>query len=158
MIFLFFIQICPGIGMHVEVKDPDDKEILSRVYSAEGILLKHLCVVRGNELLIFIACFFFFFFRRQIPIHITSSGRAHHLLVFEHITMVQWLTIARSLWHSSRRTCCWLRSSGPKGKTHRIAIAYPSITQSSGSNHQRAELPTCKHHRILHKMLISSII
>jgi len=25
-----------GIGMHVEVKDPDDKEILSRVYSAEG--------------------------------------------------------------------------------------------------------------------------
>lgn len=24
--------------MHVEVKDPDDKEILSRVYSAEGML------------------------------------------------------------------------------------------------------------------------
>lgn len=23
--------------MHVEVKDPDDKEILSRVYSAEGL-------------------------------------------------------------------------------------------------------------------------
>lgn len=26
----------PGIGMHVEVKDPDDKPILSRVYSSEG--------------------------------------------------------------------------------------------------------------------------
>lgn len=26
----------PGIGMHVEVKDPDDKMVLSRVYSAEG--------------------------------------------------------------------------------------------------------------------------
>lgn len=26
----------PGIGMHVEVKDPDDKTILSRVYSSEG--------------------------------------------------------------------------------------------------------------------------
>lgn len=26
----------PGIGMHVEVKDPDDKVILSRVYSSEG--------------------------------------------------------------------------------------------------------------------------
>lgn len=25
-----------GIGMHVEVRDPDDKMILSRVYSAEG--------------------------------------------------------------------------------------------------------------------------
>lgn len=25
-----------GIGMHVEVRDPDDKVILSRVYSAEG--------------------------------------------------------------------------------------------------------------------------
>jgi len=25
-----------GIGMHVEVKDPDDKPILSRVYSSEG--------------------------------------------------------------------------------------------------------------------------
>lgn len=26
----------PGIGMHVEVRDPDDKVILSRVYSSEG--------------------------------------------------------------------------------------------------------------------------
>lgn len=26
----------PGIGMHVQVKDPDDKTILSRVYSSEG--------------------------------------------------------------------------------------------------------------------------
>jgi p24 family protein alpha len=26
----------PGIGMHVEVKDPDDKVVLSRVYSSEG--------------------------------------------------------------------------------------------------------------------------
>lgn len=25
-----------GIGMHVEVRDPDDKIILSRIYSAEG--------------------------------------------------------------------------------------------------------------------------
>lgn len=25
-----------GIGMHVEVRDPDDKTILSRVYSSEG--------------------------------------------------------------------------------------------------------------------------
>lgn len=27
-----------GIGMHAEVKDPDDKVLLSRVYSAEGNL------------------------------------------------------------------------------------------------------------------------
>lgn len=34
--------------MHVEVKDPNDEEIMSRVYSAEGMLkLKHLCVMRG---------------------------------------------------------------------------------------------------------------
>lgn len=26
----------PGVGMHVEVKDPDDKIVLSRVYSSEG--------------------------------------------------------------------------------------------------------------------------
>lgn len=26
----------PGIGMHVEVRDPEDKTILSRVYSSEG--------------------------------------------------------------------------------------------------------------------------
>lgn len=31
-----FLQNAPGIGMHVEVKDPDDKVILSRVYSSEG--------------------------------------------------------------------------------------------------------------------------
>lgn len=26
----------PGIGMHVEVRDPDDKLVMSRVYSSEG--------------------------------------------------------------------------------------------------------------------------
>lgn len=26
----------PGIGMHVEVRDPEDKTILSRIYSSEG--------------------------------------------------------------------------------------------------------------------------
>lgn len=31
-----FMPSSPGIGMHVEVKDPDDKVILSRVYSSEG--------------------------------------------------------------------------------------------------------------------------
>lgn len=28
----------PGIGMHVEIKDPEDKIILSRVYSSEGMI------------------------------------------------------------------------------------------------------------------------
>lgn len=27
-----------GIGMHVEVRDPDDKTMLSRVYSSEGMI------------------------------------------------------------------------------------------------------------------------
>lgn len=31
-----FMQSSPGIGMHVEIRDPDDKPILSRVYSSEG--------------------------------------------------------------------------------------------------------------------------
>lgn len=31
-----FMPSSPGIGMHVEVKDPDDKIIMSRVYSSEG--------------------------------------------------------------------------------------------------------------------------
>jgi hypothetical protein len=31
-----FMPSNPEIGMHVEVKDPDDKTILSRVYSSEG--------------------------------------------------------------------------------------------------------------------------
>ncbi|KAG5865372.1 hypothetical protein JTB14_010010 [Gonioctena quinquepunctata] len=31
-----FMPSSSGIGMHVEVRDPDDKIILSRVYSAEG--------------------------------------------------------------------------------------------------------------------------
>lgn len=31
-----FMPSTPGIGMHVEVRDPDDKTILSRVYSSEG--------------------------------------------------------------------------------------------------------------------------
>nr|QBH73339.1 glycoprotein 25l [Carausius morosus] len=31
-----FMPSTPGIGMHVEVRDPDDKPVLSRVYSSEG--------------------------------------------------------------------------------------------------------------------------
>lgn len=31
-----FMPSSPGIGMHVEIKDSDDKPILSRVYSSEG--------------------------------------------------------------------------------------------------------------------------
>ncbi|XP_075533107.1 transmembrane p24 trafficking protein eclair [Dermacentor variabilis] len=31
-----FMQSSPGIGMHVEIRDPDDKTILSKVYSSEG--------------------------------------------------------------------------------------------------------------------------
>lgn len=99
-----------------------------------------------------------FYFRRQIPFHITFAWWAHHLLVLEHITMVQWITIASPFRHSSRRTCCWLRSSGPERKAHRIAIAYPSITQPSGSNHQRAELPTSKYHRICQKCIQNDFV
>jgi p24 family protein alpha len=32
----FFIFLSSGIGMHVEIRDPDDKIILSKVYSTEG--------------------------------------------------------------------------------------------------------------------------
>lgn len=38
-----FMPSSPGIGMHVEVKDPDDKMVLSRVYSAEGKNNKKKC-------------------------------------------------------------------------------------------------------------------
>lgn len=31
-----YVQAPPGMGMHVEVRDPDDKPVLSRIYSAEG--------------------------------------------------------------------------------------------------------------------------
>ncbi len=31
-----FLPSSPGIGMHVEVKDPNDKVIMSRYFSAEG--------------------------------------------------------------------------------------------------------------------------
>lgn len=31
-----FLPSTPGIGMHVEVRDPDDKVLMSRVYSADG--------------------------------------------------------------------------------------------------------------------------
>ncbi|XP_034943093.1 transmembrane emp24 domain-containing protein eca [Chelonus insularis] len=31
-----FMPSSPGVGMHVEVRDPDDKVILSRIYSSEG--------------------------------------------------------------------------------------------------------------------------
>ncbi|KAL1505369.1 hypothetical protein ABEB36_004952 [Hypothenemus hampei] len=31
-----FMPSSPGIGMHVDIRDPDDKTLLSRVYSSEG--------------------------------------------------------------------------------------------------------------------------
>lgn len=33
-----FMQTTPGIGMHVEVRDPNDRILLSRVYSLEGMI------------------------------------------------------------------------------------------------------------------------
>jgi len=33
-----YMPSSPGIGMHVEVRDPDDKTMLSRVYSSEGMI------------------------------------------------------------------------------------------------------------------------
>lgn len=31
-----YLPSSPGIGMHVEVKDPDDKIVLSKLYTSEG--------------------------------------------------------------------------------------------------------------------------
>jgi hypothetical protein len=31
-----YLPSTPGIGMHVEVKDPDDKMVLSKLYTSEG--------------------------------------------------------------------------------------------------------------------------
>ena len=31
-----FAPSSPGVGMHVEIRDPEDKQILSKVYSSEG--------------------------------------------------------------------------------------------------------------------------
>ena len=31
-----FLPPAPGIGMHVDVRDPDDKMVLSRTYQAQG--------------------------------------------------------------------------------------------------------------------------
>lgn len=31
-----FMQTAPGLAMHVDIRDPDDKIVLSKVYSAEG--------------------------------------------------------------------------------------------------------------------------
>ncbi|CAH2229790.1 transmembrane emp24 domain-containing protein eca [Pararge aegeria] len=33
-----FMPSSPGIGMHVEVRDPNDRVVLSRVYSSEGMI------------------------------------------------------------------------------------------------------------------------
>lgn len=33
-----FMPSSPGIGMHVEVRDPNDGVVLSRVYSSEGMM------------------------------------------------------------------------------------------------------------------------
>ncbi|XP_041979776.1 transmembrane emp24 domain-containing protein eca [Aricia agestis] len=33
-----FMKSAPGIGMHVEVRDPNDRVVLSRVYSSEGMI------------------------------------------------------------------------------------------------------------------------
>lgn len=33
-----FMPSTPGIGMHVDVRDPNDRVVLSRVYSSEGMI------------------------------------------------------------------------------------------------------------------------
>lgn len=68
--------------MHVEVKDPDDKEILSRVYSAEGN--QQLCIYVYKRILTNFGIWLF----RKIPIYFTHTGRTYHLFVLKHISMV----------------------------------------------------------------------
>lgn len=67
-----------GIGMHAEVKDPDEKVILSRVYSAEGKISFDFVYIKT-----IIAFFFYFFFCRSHFIHFTCSRWTRHLFVFE---------------------------------------------------------------------------
>lgn len=70
----------PGIGMHVEVKDPDDKVVLSRVYSSEGERKAKNSLKWLLTLLFDLRSYF---------LHKSHSRRACHLHVFEFDGLVQ---------------------------------------------------------------------
>jgi len=77
----------PGIGMHVEVKDPEDKVIFIEIVHGRG----------------------------QVHVHQQFARRTHHLLVFEFDQLVCGRSIARSFGYSSRRARSGLRTSGGEG-------------------------------------------
>ena len=64
----------PGIGMHVEVKDPDDKVVLSRVIKTNVLFY---CVLLTSYIITGVQL------RRQIYFHLTHTRRTCHLLVFQ---------------------------------------------------------------------------
>lgn len=76
-----------GIGMHTEIKDPDDKIILSRVYNAEGKLqinqTKSINMLSGimifNDVSICNIFVCFFFACRPHFVHIAYAWRARDL-------------------------------------------------------------------------------
>lgn len=126
-----FMPSSPGIGMHVEVKDPDDKLVLSRVYSSEGKLHVH-CTLRAK--------LNFVYFRSNL-LHLTHTRRTRHLHVLQLDGLVQWLTTPRSLGYPGRRACHRLRKRRPEGETHRAAAPHSSAAGSSRTDHERTKLP-----------------
>ena len=85
-----FMPSSPGIGMHVEVKDPDDKVVLSRVRNLSinvvkllKYLLFHLLITLGLQLW------------RQIHFYFSHSWRTCHLPVFKQHQVVFWHSVGK---------------------------------------------------------------
>lgn len=120
----------PGIGMHVEVKDPDDKIVLSRVYSSEG----NKTNIFMSNLLILV------YFARSHFIHKSHTRWTCDLHVFQLHCLVQWLSASCSPWYSSRGARCWLRKCCAKRETYRTSAQNSSTSRSSRANHKGAKL------------------
>ena len=72
-----FMPSSPGIGMHVEVKDPDDKIVLSRVIhhnillNAKNVLNWSVFILTGIQ------------FWRKVHIYITHAWWTHHMSLLQ---------------------------------------------------------------------------
>lgn len=79
----------PGIGMHVEVQDPDEKTILSRVYSSEG-RISFTSQLHGEHVI----CLFsnstaWFSGTQLVSIQIVSVSKLLSLRVYPRVILIQ---------------------------------------------------------------------
>lgn len=125
----------PGIGMHVEVRSPEDKVILSKLYTSEGKVAFTSNMPGEHSICLFSNSTKWFAGSELVKFHIRYTFS---------VFCICFLYSACSFRYPNWRTCSRLRTDCYKRKTQWAAAQDQAAVGSSGTNHKRAELSASK--------------